>query len=170
MEGTILISALAGIATWYAWRKHDGTFEKGLRLSYARLFETLPRMALALLAAGFIGRLVPTEPVAKLIGPESGFLGIFIAGVVGGFIPSGPMVSFPVLVVMVQAGAGFPQTCAFVTGWSTLALHRVLIYEIALMGWQFSVVRLTSSLVLPFLCGVLAQIIIWIYPFRWPPF
>jgi uncharacterized membrane protein YraQ (UPF0718 family) len=169
MVGTIVIYLLASIVTLLAWRRHDGTLQKGLHLSWNRLFETLPRMALALIAAGFIGKLVPTEPVARVIGPESGFMGILLAAIVGGVIPSGPMVSFPVLVVLVQAGAGFPQTCAFVTGWSVLAVHRVLIYELSLMGWQFSVVRLTSSLALPVLCGLFAQALIWIYPIKWPP-
>jgi hypothetical protein len=44
---------------------------------------------------------------------------------------------------------------AFLTAWSVFAFHRVLIYEITLMGWRFSAVRLTSSLVLPPLAGFL---------------
>ncbi len=169
MAATIFVYALAGLVTWLAWRRRDGTYEQGLHLSFERLFEVLPRTAIALLLAGFIGRLVPSDPVARMIGPESGFVGILLAGMVGGFIPSGPMVSFPVVVVLVQSGAGFPQTCAFITGWSVLALHRVLIYEIPLMGWQFSLTRLISVLPLPPLCGLLAMALTWVYPIKWPP-
>lgn len=49
---------------------------------------------------------------------------------------------------VMAVGAGLPQLVAFLTAWSVLALHRVLMYEAALMGWLFSVTRLTSSLIL----------------------
>jgi hypothetical protein len=80
------------------------------------------------------------------------------------------MVSFPVVVIFVQAGAGFPQVVAFVTAWSVIGFHRVLIYEIPLMGWRFSAIRLASSVVLPLVAGLLAATLQAIYPLKWPPF
>ena len=169
MDGTLIIFAIAIVLGIVAARRRDGSAAQGVKMTVERFIEVLPRVGLALLTAGFLGKLLPGEPVAKLIGPETGFIGIMIASAVGGFIPSGPMVSFPVVVVLVQAGAGFPQVCAFVTAWSVLALHRVLIYEITLMGWQFSATRLVSSLILPPLCGLIAETIIWFHPVKWPP-
>ncbi len=168
-DGTLIIFGIALVLMAIAARRRDGSARLGVKLTVERFIEVLPRVGLALLSAGFIGRLMPGEPVARFIGPESGLVGIMIASAVGGFIPSGPMVSFPVVVVFVQAGAGFPQICAFVTAWSVLALHRVLIYEITLMGWQFSATRLISCLILPPLCGLIAEALTWIYPIKWPP-
>jgi uncharacterized membrane protein YraQ (UPF0718 family) len=71
-------------------------------------------------------------------------------------VPSGPIVSFPLVVVLWKAGAGLPQLVAFLTAWSVFAFHRVLIYESTLMGWRFVALRLVASLVLPVLAGVLA--------------
>jgi hypothetical protein len=51
--------------------------------------------------------------------------------------------------------SGLPQLVAFLTAWSVFAFHRVLIYEATLMGWRFVALRLTASLVLPLLAGVL---------------
>ena len=78
--------------------------------------------------------------------------------------------SFPVVVIFAQAGAGFPQVVAFVTAWSVIGVHRMLIYEIPLMGWRFTLVRLVSSLVLPVIAGALALAMQSIYPLKWPPF
>ena len=168
-DGSYLIVALAILLASLAARRRDGSLRQGFEMALERFIDVLPRVALALLAAGFIGRIMPGEQIAHYIGPESGLLGILIASVAGGFVPSGPIVSFPVIVVFVQAGAGFPQICAFLTAWSVLALHRVFIYEIALMGWQFSASRLISSLVLPVINGLLAQAAIALYPIKWPP-
>jgi hypothetical protein len=48
---------------------------------------------------------------------------------------------------------------AFVTAWSVFAFHRIVMYEIPIMGARFAMLRLLSSLVLPPLAGTLALII-----------
>ena len=70
-----------------------------------RFIEIMPRIALALVTAGFLSVLVPGEPVARYIGPDSGFPGL-VASVVGGFVPGGPILSFPLVVVLYKAGQG----------------------------------------------------------------
>jgi hypothetical protein len=69
-------------------------------------------------------------------------------------VPGGPILSFPIVVVLYKAGAGVPQLIAFLTAWSVFAFHRIMIYEVNLMGWRFTAVRLVSSLVLPPLAGL----------------
>lgn len=128
----------------------------GLTRALERILTIMPRVAVALLMAGFVAKLMPSEPIAALIGPDSGLIGILIASITGGFVPAGPIISFPLVVVLHKAGAGIPQLVAFLTAWSVFAFHRVMIYESALMSWRFSAIRLTSSLVLPPLAGILA--------------
>ena len=122
-----------------------------------RFLVVMPRIAVALIMAGFVGKLVPGRPIADLIGFESGLSGILIASLVGGFVPAGPIVAFPLVVVLYTAGAGMPQLVAFLTAWSVFAFHRILMYEITFMGWRFSAVRFASSLILPALSGITAQ-------------
>ncbi len=52
---------------------------------------------------------------------------------------------------------------AFIASWSILAIHRVLAYEIPLLGGRFTFVRIASSFMLPPLAGVLAAglLLIW---------
>jgi uncharacterized membrane protein YraQ (UPF0718 family) len=152
---TIVLWGLAALLGFMALRKGRGVAQKGLENALGRLFGIIPRIGVALLLAGFVAKLTPGEPIAALIGPDSGWRGILIASVTGGFVPAGPIISFPLVVVLAKAGAGVPQLVAFLTAWSVFAFHRVLIYEIALMGWRFSAVRLTTSLVLPPLAGFL---------------
>ena len=156
MIGALVLWGLAIVLALCALRRSTAKARVAIMTAGERFLEIMPRIALALLAAGFIGVLVPSEPVARYIGPDSGFLGILIASVVGGFVPGGPILSFPLVVVLYKAGAGIPQLIAFLTAWSVFAFHRVAIYELSLMGWRFSAVRLISSLVLPPLAGLLS--------------
>jgi len=127
---------------------------------FAQGVRVLPRLVVAVLAAGFVAMLIPSGVVAEHIGPESGVSGVLIAMLVGGFIPSGPIVSFPLVVVLHEAGAGTPQLVALLTAWSCFALHRVMIYEIPLMGLRFGVTRLVSALPLPLIsAGITAALL-----------
>lgn len=118
------------------------------------------RLPLALLTASFLIHIIPVEAMTRLIGPASGLLGIMAASVVGGFLPGGPMTSFPIAIVFLQSGAGVPQMVALVAGWSVFALHRLLAYEAPIMGWRFIALRMGSSLVLPVMAGLLAEVIV----------
>jgi uncharacterized membrane protein YraQ (UPF0718 family) len=157
INGALVLWLLGIVLAFWALRRSTAKARIAIGTAAERFFEIMPRIALALLAAGFIGVLTPSETVARYIGPDSGILGILIASVVGGFVPGGPILSFPIVVVLYKAGAGLPQVIAFLTAWSVFAFHRVLIYEMNLMGWRFSAVRLTSSLVLPPLAGLLSM-------------
>ena len=157
INGALVLWVLAIVLAVWALRRSTAKARLAIATAGERFLEIMPRIAMALIAAGFIGVLTPSEPVARYLGPESGFIGVLLASVVGGFVPGGPIISFPLVVVLYKAGAGLPQLIAFLTAWSVFAFHRVLIYELALMGWRFSAVRLTSSLVLPPLAGLLSM-------------
>ncbi len=120
------------------------------------LIAILPRLGIALILAGFIAKLIPSEAIGHLIGHDSGWQGIALATLFGGAMPSGPMIAFPVVVVLRHADAGVPQLVAFLTAWSVVAWHRMLIYEIAMLGWPFVAVRLAASLALPLVAGAIA--------------
>jgi uncharacterized membrane protein YraQ (UPF0718 family) len=128
-----------------------------------QLVRIMPRVILALLTAGFLGKLVPAEVVGSMIGPETGARGILLASLVGGFTPGGPIISFPIMVVLREAGAGLPQLVAFLTAWSVFAVHRVLIYETTMLGWKFSATRLFASLLLPPTAGFLTELLAWAF-------
>jgi uncharacterized membrane protein YraQ (UPF0718 family) len=157
MLGSLLVIwALAGAAAIALALKPGGSMRDALRISRGNALIMLPRMPLAIIGAGFIATLLPEESIAPLIGPESGLKGVLIASLAGGLIPSGPMVSFPVALALVKAGAGVPQTVALLTAWSVLAIHRVITWEIPLLGLGFSALRLSVTWFLPPLAGLTA--------------
>lgn len=144
--------ALLGIAYW----KAPGIAADGLRSGAGLLWSVLPRLLAAFAIAGLIQVLIPQGVVLRWIGPESGWQGIAVASVAGPLTPGGPMLSFPILAGLHQAGAGLGPLVAYLTGWSLLGLHRILAWELPLLGPRFVVVRLAVSLVLPPLVGYLA--------------
>jgi uncharacterized membrane protein YraQ (UPF0718 family) len=137
VTSTLVLWAIAAALGLLVLRRGRDGLGRAVGDGARRFLVILPRMGVAILLAGFAAVMIPGEPVAAALGPDSGFVGILVASVAGGFVPSGPIVSFP-------------------TAWSVFAFHRVLIYESTLMGWRFVALRLVASLVLPVLAGVLA--------------
>ena len=159
MFAGILIWTLALLLGGLAYARPGDDHVAGLRLALDQFKNIMPRVILAILTASFLSALVPQELMASWLGEDSGFRGILIASVAGGLVPGGPMLSFPIAVVLLDTGAGIPQLTAFLAAWSVFAVHRMISYEIPLMGWRFSMVRLVSSLALPVVSGLLAWLL-----------
>ncbi len=153
MVAIFILGALALSLAIIALRRSPTLLADALRSAIYRFIELTPRLIVGLLLAGFVGKLIPSELVAGVIGPETGLWGILIASLVGGFVPSGPILAFPIVVVLLGSGAGLPQVVAFITAWSLLAFHRMIIYELPIMGWTFCWQRIVASLPLPPLAG-----------------
>jgi uncharacterized membrane protein YraQ (UPF0718 family) len=149
------IVVICSIALWNGPRSRR---RQALTLAQGNAVFMALRMPFAMLGAGFAGTLLPADLVAEWLGGASGWKGILIASAVGGFVPSGPIVSFPFALALAKAGVGVPQLVAFLTSWSLLSVHTFLAWEIPVLGVRFPAVRYACSLVLPPIAGFLAAL------------
>jgi uncharacterized membrane protein YraQ (UPF0718 family) len=156
IDSAVVLWGIAAVLGVLVARRDRLQFVDALRSATLTLIGVLPRLCVAMILAGFIAKLIPSETIGHLIGYDSGWRGIALATLFGGLMPSGPMVAFPVVVVLRSADAGLPQIVAFLTAWSVFAWHRVLTYEVAILGWQFVGVRMMSSIVLPLVASSIA--------------
>ena len=156
----------AGVAVWvivlamvgYAARYRPAAHRPALTSTLDFLAAMAARLPLAILAAGFLGALLPRDLVALILGQDSGVAGVALATVLGGLLPGGPMVTFPVVISVIQAGAGTAQTVALLTAWSVYAFHRILAFEWPMLGWRFVLFRLLISVALPPIAALLAAL------------
>jgi uncharacterized membrane protein YraQ (UPF0718 family) len=100
--------------------------------------------------------LLPHERVARWLGPESGWQGYALAMLGGVVTPAGPFAVFPILLGLRQAGAGFAVCVVYVTAWATLGAQRIVVWELAFLGFDFVGLRVLASLPLPVVAGLLA--------------
>lgn len=113
-----------------------------------------PQLALGFLMAGFVTILVPQQMIARLVGAESGTVGLGIATLAGAVTPGGPFLQFPLVATLLRSGAGEGQVAAYLTAWSLLGLQRVLVWEVPVLGPTFAITRWGISLVIPILVGL----------------
>lgn len=159
LDSAVFLWLLAAVLGTVLAVRYPERLPPALRVAALNLVAITPRLSVALILAGFVAKLIPTETIGSMIGYDSGWQGIVLGCLFGGMMPSGPMIAFPVVVVLRHADAGAPQVVAFLTAWSVFAWHRMLAYEITMLGWPFTAVRLISSLALPFVAGALALVL-----------
>lgn len=147
-----LLTVLAGFAHRRADVSHTAVAEQ----AWAQIAPLLIRLPIALVAASFLAELMPQALFARWMGETAGATGILIASLIGGFLPGGPMVAFPLILVLERAGAGTPPLIALLTAWSCLAVHRTLAFELPTLGWGFVWRRWVATFTLAPLAGFTA--------------
>ncbi len=154
---TIIMGVIAIAFLIIGYQRGGGEHILGLKSAGTILLQIVPLLIFSFIIAGMIQILVPTEIISKWVGTESGFRGILVGTVVGGFMPGGPFVSLPIAAGLLRTGASIGTMVAFMTGWSILAVTR-LPMEIGIMGWQFTLIRVACTFFFPPIAGLLANL------------
>ena len=141
------------------WLRGPEAFFDSLYSDLQTLFDILPKIALALMTAALVQLLAPREFIVRWLGEKSGFKGVSIAISVGVITPGGPMMSFPIVSAMSNAGTGRAALIAYLTSWETLGFQRILSWEFPLMGVEYSMIRAIASIPLPFLAAWLSTLL-----------
>lgn len=129
--------------------------------SGARLFAKFGAVIfLSFLVAGLAETLMPREWVAAALGEEAGVKALFVASAAGMITPAGPFVSMPLAAGMLRSGAAPASVIVFLSSWSLLALHRLIAWEIPILGASFALTRYVACLVLPILVGLIARAVL----------
>ena len=158
-DGTLLV--LIGVVAALAWltyaRGGEELLRRGLGDGWMLLYRYALLIVVSFLAAGLASAVLPEQWMARNLGAESGLRGILLAAAAGVVTPAGPFVSMPIAAVMIKSGAGSGPIVAFIAGWSLLALHRLIAWEVPMLGWRFALLRYSTCLVLPPIAGLIAR-------------
>lgn len=147
---------IAGAVCWHL--KGMDVVKESFASDVDLLLFLAPRFGAGILIAAFVHKLLPREQVARYISEGAGYKAVAIATVAGGLTPGGPMTSFPLVRSLREVGTGRSALVAYVTSWSTMGFQRILNWELPLLGPDFTLLRLASSLPLPLIAGLIARL------------
>lgn len=159
IDGTllVLVALLVGLAALSHSRGGADAVSEGFRGGVDLLLRFGPVIIVSFLAAGFAERLVPQDWVRGRLNDGAGLTGILIGTAAGMLTPAGPFVSMPIAAVLLRSGAGTGAVVAFLSAWSLLSLHRLLAWEVPILGLRFAAVRYGVCVALPVAAGLLAR-------------
>ena len=138
------------------WINGSAAFHHSIEESWHLFQFIFPRVGAAVLIAAFLQLLVPRETISRLIGEKAGISSILIATVAGIFTPGGPLTSFPIVIALYVSGANKGALVAYLSAWAMIGAQRILVWELPLMGPDFTMIRVGASLILPIIAGTIA--------------
>lgn len=166
-HAALLVLGGIGLAAGLAVRALRGpaAFGRALDQALDLFLFILPSLLAGMLLAACLRALVPPGALARWMGAESGWRGLLVATLAGAATPGGPMAAFPLVLVLAGAGADRGALIAFILSWGLNGFQRVLVYELPLLGPDFTLLRLLATLPLAPLGGWIARRL----PIAWTP-
>jgi uncharacterized membrane protein YraQ (UPF0718 family) len=86
-----------------------------LKKAWKSFENILPQFLVVILLVGILLAVLNTEVISKLIGSNSGWLGVVLAALIGAVTLIPGFVAFPTAAMLLQSGAGYMQIGAFVS-------------------------------------------------------
>ena len=153
----LMLTVAAVLAALAWWRGGESLLRAGLSEGVDQFVRYALLIAVSFLAAGFAQVLIPSEWIRGALGRDSGMRGIALATAAGIATPAGPFVSLPIATTLLRAGAEPAAVVTYLTAWSLLAVHRLVAWEVPLLGARFALVRYAICAALPVLAGLLTR-------------
>lgn len=116
----------------------------------------LPEILFIMLLVGISLSIFTPELISKLIGEQSGFLGIVISMIIGSFALIPSFIVFPLGETLLNNGAGLPQIAMLVSTLMSVGIVSIPM-ERKMFGAKFTYTRNLSALVM----AIFFTLIVW---------
>jgi len=142
---TKILYGIAFLWLFISFLKDKEKTKLALKKAWRSFENILPSVLTVLLLIGFILTLLDVQTISKLLGTDSGIIGMIIAAVVGCITLIPGFVAFPLAASLLAAGAGYAQIAIFI---STLMMVGIatLPLEIRYFGKRAAMKRNILSL------------------------
>ena len=156
---TIILYLLAGSLLLLSAIKDKKKTKKALIKAWKSFENILPQFLSILLIIGIVLTALTPEAISKLLGQESGWLGMVIASVVGSITLIPGFVAFPLASALLNNGAGFVQIALFI---STLMMVGIvtLPLEIKYFGKKAAILRNLSAFVFSYIVAIIIGVVL----------
>ena len=130
-----------------------------LRRAWSMFASVLPQFMAILLLTGLLLALVSPETIQRIIGAESGFVGMLIASLLGAVTLVPVFIAFPVAAELLKNGAGITQIAVFI---STLTMvgFITLPMEIKYLGKKVAVLRNVLAYLFAFVTAFIVGVVL----------
>ena len=151
---------LAALLLFFSFLKDKSKTLLSLKKAWKMFTGVLPQFVAILLFVGLALAVLSPETIRRLIGEETGFIGMLLASLVGAVSLVPVMIAFPIVSELLESGAGIIQMAVFVSTLTTVGLITIPI-ESKYLGKKVAVLRnvlaFAFSFITAYLMGVLLK-------------
>lgn len=158
MDSYIFYS-LAIVLLIISFQKDKKKTKMALKKAWKSFENIMPEFLVVIFLVGFLLAILNAETISKIIGAESGWFGVIIAGMIGAITLIPGFVAFPTAALLLENGAGYIQIAAFI---STLMMVGVVTIpvEIKYFGKKLTLLRNTLAFLFSFLVAFIIGLVV----------
>lgn len=120
-----------------------------------KVFENiLPQFLSIIVIIGIMLAILTPGQISKLLGNESGWIGVILAALIGSITLIPGFVAFPLAAALLKNGAGYMQIAAFVSTLMMVGIVTVPV-EIKYFGRKATIIRNTSAFLFSFIVALI---------------
>jgi uncharacterized membrane protein YraQ (UPF0718 family) len=136
----VILYVVTGVLVLLSFMKDKSKTKKALKKAWKAFENILPQLLVVLVLVGLLLTIMDSAMILKIIGSDSGWLGVVLAAVVGAITLIPGFVAFPTAAMLLHGGAGYMQIAAFI---STLMMVGIvtLPVEIQYFGKRLAIYR-----------------------------
>ena len=136
----IMINVFAILGIGFSFYKNRMKSLKALKVALKGTINMIPAIGIILVLVGLLMGFFKPELISRLLGNQSGFIGIALASVAGAILMIPSLVAFPLTASLVESGASIPVAAAFITTLTMIGFVTLPI-EIKEMGKRLTFLR-----------------------------
>ena len=139
--------------------KNKEKSKMSLKKAWKSFENMLPQLLSVLFIIGLTLSIVSPEVISKVMGNESGIIGVVIGAVVGSLTLIPSFVAFPLAAALLESGAGIMQVSAFI---STLMMVGIVTIpmEAKVFGLKASLIRNIMAFGLSFVIAIAMGVLV----------
>lgn len=130
--------------------KDRGKTKKALKKGLKAFENILPQFLGIIILTGILLANFNQETISKIIGDQSGWLGVLISGIVGAVTLIPGFVAFPTAAMLLRNGAGYVQITAFISTLMMVGIVTIPV-EIRYFGRRLAVLRNSIAFIFSFI-------------------
>lgn len=156
---TYIFYSIAIVAVIISFAKNKEKSIMAFKKAWKSFENILPQLLAVLLIVSVLLAVVNTDVILKIIGRDSGWLGVLIAAVVGAITLIPPFVAFPTASMLLEAGAGYMQIGAFVSSLMMVGIVTMPV-EIKYFGKKLTILRNTCAFIFSFFVALIISLVV----------
>ena len=130
-----------------------------LKKAWKAFENILPEFLVVILLVGFLLAILNSETISKIIGAESGWFGVILAGIIGSITLIPGFVAFPTAAILLENGAGYMQIAAFISTLMMVGIVTIPV-EIKYFGKKISILRNVLAFFFSFLVALIIGMVV----------
>jgi uncharacterized membrane protein YraQ (UPF0718 family) len=150
----VFLYVLAITLTLVSFIKDKEKTKKALKKGWTSFENILPTVLSVMAVVGISLSILDEEFIVKVIGPNSGVVGIVVAIVIGSITMMAGFIAFPLGAVLIEQGAGIAQVAGFISALMMVGLLTIPL-EIKYWGRKATIMRNVLGIIISFVVAII---------------